>query len=135
MTAQQDPKLEVRPKQAYQPIETISVHHPLDQLSVTESDKARQLIIAARGSDAILQFRSIFLDEPLKKELVPFLEAEHAGSITAQTPRPARLAKIQYDVVKSDKSHEYIESVVDLGTGKETVTRVVDKMHQSSVTM
>lgn len=130
-----NPKLEVRAKQAAQSTKTSAVPHPLDQLSVAESDKTRDLIVAARGSGAVLQFRSIFLDEPLKKELVPFLEAEHAGSLTAQTPRPARLAKAQYDVVNSDKSHEYIESVIDLGSGKETVKRVVDKTHQSSVTL
>jgi len=135
MSAQQDTRLDAHPKPAHQPSVPSPISHPLDQLSVAESDEARELIIAARGKNAVLQFRSIFLNEPLKKELIPFLEAEHAGIINAQTPRPPRLAKVQYDVVSKDKGHEYIESVVDLSTGKETVKRLVDKVHQSSVTM
>jgi primary-amine oxidase len=140
MTAQQDPKLEARPK-TYQSNGTNStkpttpIPHPLDQLSVAETDKARKHVIEARGSDTVLQFRSIYLEEPPKKELVPFLEAEHAGKITAQTPRPARVAKVLYDVVAKDKTHEYIESDIDLGTGKESIKRVVDKVHQSAMTM
>lgn len=82
----------------------------------------------------LIQFRSISLEEPAKQELVQFLEAEHVASITADTPRPARLARIQYDVIKSDKTRQYIESVVDLSTTKEIVHRVVGKPHHASIT-
>jgi len=125
--------LEVRPK-TYDPVKPTSVPHPLDQLSVAETEKAGKIIVAGHSSDVVIQFRSIFLEEPAKKDLIVFLDAEHAGNLTAKTPRPVRLAKIQYDVVKSDKSHEYVESVVDLGTEKETVKRVVDNGIQASMT-
>jgi primary-amine oxidase len=111
-----------------------SIPHPLDQLSVTESDLARDVILNARGPNVAINFRSIFLEEPLKKELSYFLELEHSGRVTAQTPRPARLAKVQYDIVRDDKHVEYIESLVDVARGKEIRQRTVDKPHQPGLT-
>lgn len=108
--------------------------HPLDQLTVAESNIAREVILDTRGTNAAIQFRSIALEEPLKKELWQFLELEHAGSVTAATPRPARQARVQYDVVRSPKDIEYTESWVDVVTGKETQHRVVDKVHQAALT-
>jgi primary-amine oxidase len=110
------------------------VPHPLDHLSVTESDAARQIVLDARGSDVAIHFRSIALEEPLKKDLTKFLDLEHAGKLTAETPRPARLAKIQYDVVRGDKNHEYTESWVDVILEKETRHRVIEKVHQAALT-
>jgi hypothetical protein len=40
---------------------------------------------------------------------------------------------VLYDVVKSDKSHEYTHSVVDLSSGKEKEHRVIDKIHQAAL--
>lgn len=111
----------------------IQLPHPLDLLSVTESDRARQVILDARGSNVAIQFRSIALEEPPKKELWPFLELEHAGRLNENTPRPARQARVQYDVIRG-KDIEYTESFVDLVTGKETQHRVVDKVHQAALT-
>ena len=108
--------------------------HPLDHLSVAESDAARQVILDARGSEVAIHFRSIALEEPLKKELTQFLDLEHAGKLTAKIPRPARIAKVQYDVIRGDKNHEYTESWVDVVSGKETRHRVIDNVHQASLT-
>lgn len=112
-----------------------SAPHPLDQLSVHESDLARGVILNARGRNVAIQFRSIALEEPPKKELTQFLDLEHAGRLTAQTPRPSRLAKVQYDVVRADKNHEYIESWVDVVLRKEVEQRVVDKAHHAALTL
>lgn len=71
----------------------------------------------------------------MKHELVPFLEAENSGNLTTSIFRPARLARVQYDVIKADKTHEYTESVIDISSGRETVKRVVDKKHQPSITV
>ncbi len=134
MTAQKEIPLPIRPSG----IETTmisSLPHPLDPLSVAEFEKARQSIISASGNDVIIKFRAIYREEPLKEELVPFLEAEHSGGITPHVPRPARLAMVQYDVVGSDKSHVYIHSVVDLSTGNEIKHRVISKVHQAALTM
>lgn len=111
-----------------------AVPHPLDQLSIEESDYAREVILNARGSQVAINFRSIFLEEPPKHELSRFLELENAGRVTSHTPRPARVAKIQYDVIREDRKHEYMESCVDVVSGKETHRRVVEKMHQPALT-
>lgn len=108
--------------------------HPLDQLSVAESDLARQAVLEARGAEITVNFRAIALEEPPKEELIRFLELEHAGSLTPQTVRPARLAKVQYDVVRGDRSHEYTESLIDVHLGKEISQRVVDKIYQAGIT-
>ena len=108
--------------------------HPLDQLSIEESDYAREVILNARGSKVAINFRSIFVDEPPKQELSRFLDLENAGRVTSHTPRPARVAKVQYDVIRDDRQHEYMESCVDVESGKETQQRVVEKMHQAALT-
>jgi primary-amine oxidase len=112
-----------------------SIPHPLDQLSVYESDLARETILSARGRNVAIQFRSIALEEPPKKELWQFLELEHAGRLTPHAPRPARLAKVQYDVVRGDKNYEYMESWVDVVRKKEVEQRVVDKTHHAALTL
>ena len=111
-----------------------SIPHPLDQLSVAESDLAREVILNARGSNVAINFRSIFLDEPPKRELTYFLELEHSGRLNDQTPRPHRLAKVQYDIVRGHKQVEYTESLVDVISGKEVRQRAVDALHQASLT-
>jgi primary-amine oxidase len=111
-----------------------STPHPLDQLSSHEIDIAREAIFKARGKCLIL-FRDIFAQEPAKAELVPFLEAEHSGALTSSTLRPPRQARVQYDVIHDDKSHDYMESVIDIITGREVLHRVVDKKHQCALTL
>jgi primary-amine oxidase len=110
-----------------------SALHPLDPLSVEETNLARQIVLNARGSSVAL-IRSIALEEPPKKELSRFLELEHAGRVTSQTPRPSRRAKLQYDVIRGDKNHEYMESWVDLGQKKEVDQRTVDKIYHAALT-
>jgi len=117
-----------------QPDDSVPIPHPLDQLSISESDSARQVVLNARGPNVTIHFRSIFLEEPPKKQLSQFLDLEHAGRLTPQTPRPIRLAKVQYDVVKADRMHEYMESTVDVVSIQEVAQRVVDKTHQAALT-
>lgn len=109
--------------------------HPLDQLSVAESDLARQIILDARGTSVALNFRSIALEEPPKRELCQFLELENAGRVTQETLRPARLAKLSYDIIRGNGNHEYTESWVDLQSRAEARQRVIDnKVHQAALT-
>ncbi len=115
----------VVPKMAYP--------HPLDQLTADEVNVARQAILDARKAAVI--FRNIFTVEPPKAELVIFLECEHAGTLSADTPRPARQARVQYDVVYNDRSREYMESIVDLASGKEASLRKPEKGLQQSLTV
>jgi len=107
--------------------------HPLEQLSSDEVDLARQVVLDARN--AMIVFRNVFAVEPLKAEMTKFLAAEHAGTLSADTPRPPRLACIQYDVVHDDKNHDYMESHVNLASGEEIKHRVLDKTFQQSLTV
>ncbi|KAG9237669.1 copper amine oxidase [Amylocarpus encephaloides] len=96
-----------------------SIPHPLDALSVSETNAASHAILHTRGSSVAINFRSIFLEEPPKKELSEYLELEHSSRLSSQTPKPTRLAKVQYDAVNWNKEHAYMESLVDVATGKE----------------
>lgn len=95
--------------------------HPLSALSVQESEIARDVIQAAHPN-TILYFRQIFLREPPKSEVFAFLELEHSGKLTDNSPRPARLAQVWFDVGARDKDAEYVEAVVDLASRKITGT-------------
>lgn len=108
--------------------------HPLHQLSISETRIARETILNARGS-SVIEFRSIALEEPPKAELLAFLDVEHNAVLTSRTRRPARVARVQYDLLRAERSHEYTESLVDLDSKSEIFHRVVDKMHQPSLTM
>lgn len=132
MTVEKEAPLPTRPKGIDSAMPSSSPH-PLDPLTSGEFEKARQCIISARGDNVIIKFRAIYLEEPSKNELVPFLEAEHSTGIHSHTTRPARLAMVLYDVVKGDKSHEYTHSVVDLSSGKEIEHRAIDKIHQAAL--
>lgn len=112
-----------------------SVPHPLEWLSVIEIETARKAILEARGKEIVIKFRGIFLDEPPKQELIKFLDTEHAAGIKSHTPRPARLAKVQYDLIHANRTPEYTESIVDVNTGIEVSKRVVSKTHQPSLGM
>jgi primary-amine oxidase len=110
-----------------------SVRHPLEQLSSDEVDIAREVIKKARQS--LLLFRNVFTVEPPKAELVKFLNAEHAGTLSTDTPRPARQARVQYDVIGQDRSHQYFESVVDLASQTEVSKRTVEGGRQQAFTL
>jgi primary-amine oxidase len=109
------------------------LRHPLEQLSSDEVDIAREVIKKARQS--LLLFRNVFTVEPPKAELVKFLAAEHAGKVSADTPRPPRQARVQYDVIGQDKSHQYFESVVDLESQTEVSKRTVESGRQQAFTL
>jgi primary-amine oxidase len=132
MTSEKDAPLPARLKGIDSAMHS-SFPHPLDPLTSDEFEKARKCIISARGNDVIIKFRAIYLEEPSKHELVPFLEAEHSNGIDSHTPRPARLAMVLYDVVNGDKAHEYTHSLVDVSSSKEIEHRVIKKMHQAAL--
>ncbi|RMZ75133.1 hypothetical protein DV737_g5451, partial [Chaetothyriales sp. CBS 132003] len=107
--------------------------HPLDQLNADEVNIARDVVVMARQTPIL--FRNIFAVEPPKAELLKFLTAEHAGALTADTPRPPRQARVQYDVIQQDKSHEYMESVVDLASATEIKKKTIEKHCQQALTV
>lgn len=108
--------------------------HPLSILSVNEINLARDVILSLH-SGTVVDFREIFLREPDKAVLAPFLDTENAGSLAATTTSPPRLAKCQYDVIGSDKIPEYHESVIDLNSRERVQHEVVGKEFQACLTV
>ncbi|KAF4849635.1 Copper amine oxidase 1 [Colletotrichum siamense] len=100
--------------------------HPLKDLSEAEFKLAGDVVKKLYTSEVTLFFRAIYLQEPKKAELIPFLQAEHEGTLNDSTPRPPRRARLQYDVIKSGKLPEYTTSIVDLET-KTEAERIVAK--------
>ncbi|KAI1858990.1 uncharacterized protein JN550_012252 [Neoarthrinium moseri] len=87
--------------------------HPLANLSVEETNIASEVVKKCHP-DSILDFRVIYLQEPLKAELVKFLDLEHAGHVTPESPRPPRLARVHYGVIRKEQQPESVEAVVDI---------------------
>lgn len=100
--------------------------HPLDQLSVDEINRARNVILKSHSA-ASIAFRTITLEEPPKSDLVLFLQAEHKGELTSRTKRPPRRARILFEAIAKDRSVELRESVVDVVAGEECDHKVIDK--------
>jgi primary-amine oxidase len=109
-------------------------HHPLTPLSEAEINVARDVILASYP-DKVIFFREIYLEEPAKKDLVPYLQLEHSGKLSLTSPRPRRLAKCQYDVVGSERVPEFHEAVVDVERKTQINYTVVGKQHQASLTL
>lgn len=89
--------------------------HPLDILTVEEVNTARKLILSLHPGK-IVYFRETYLSEPLKKELIPFLTAEHEK--VSPLPSFKRRALVQYDVLDGDQVPVYQESILDLDLRK-----------------
>lgn len=87
--------------------------HPLQSLSVEETQQAKDILLTEHEGELVI-VREIWLQEPPKQELIKYLELEHSGSLTASSPRPARCAAAQFDVVGSDKIPWFHEAVVNL---------------------
>lgn len=111
-----------------------AVRHPLSDLTAAEIGRARDIVVGAH-KDCVLDFRLIYLFEPPKAEVLPFLALEHAGKITADTPRPPRLAQVKYDVIGASRVPEYHESEVNIETGEIINHEVVSTDHHASLTV
>jgi len=68
--------------------------HPLCPLTATEIKESARLIRGKYPAKTDIHFKVITLQEPVKAELVPFLEAEHATK--RPLPRLERKAFIAY---------------------------------------
>lgn len=78
---------------------------------------ARDVIRAAYPQN-VLKFRVIYLEEPAKEILAPYLDLEHAGKLTSSTPRPAREARVHFDTAHGGKPPQSHEAIIDLSTRK-----------------
>ena len=108
--------------------------HPLEQLSAVEIAVARDVILSSHD-DALVDFRYICLAEPPKAELRKFLHIEHSGEVTKDTPRPARVANVHYDVIGSDKIPIYHEALVDVESKERVKHEAISTEHQACLTL
>jgi primary-amine oxidase len=69
------------------------VAHPLCPLTAAEISTTAALIRSLWPAKTDLRFKVITLDEPAKKDFLPYLDAEHAGS---GSPFIARKAFVAY---------------------------------------
>ncbi|XP_044715703.1 copper amine oxidase, enzyme domain-containing protein [Hirsutella rhossiliensis] len=111
-----------------------SFPHPLSGLSIHETNRARDLVLKLHPG-TVIDFRATFLLEPPKAEVKEFLELEHADRITSDTPRPARLAQVRYDVIGGSKAAEYHESVIDLLKAKRISHQIIGPEHHAGLTV
>ncbi|KAH8703609.1 putative copper amine oxidase [Talaromyces proteolyticus] len=110
------------------------MYHPLKTLSEQEINIAKD-VISASHPNVVIFFREIYLEEPAKAELIPYLELEHNGKLSPTTPRLQRLATCQYDVMGSDRVPEFHEAVVDVEKKQRIKHIVVGKEHHATLTM
>jgi primary-amine oxidase len=111
------------------------IPHPLSALSLGETNLARDIVLGYHA-DQMLYFRQIILLEPPKEEVMPFLELEHSGKLDQYTPRPQRLAKVQYDAItKGTNVPQYQESIIDLRRKERVEHRVIAPAYHASLTM
>ncbi|KAF2676768.1 copper amine oxidase-like protein [Lentithecium fluviatile CBS 122367] len=111
--------------------------HPFKILSIEETRIARDVILSLHTGNVVVDFREIYLQEPNKALMKQYLELEHSGR-PGQSPhskRPPRLAKVQYDIIGSDKVPEYNEAVVDVETRKRMKHEVIGKEFHASLTL
>ena len=111
-----------------------SLPHPLSDLTVAEVNAARDLVLSLHPG-TVVDFRSIYLFEPPKAEVIPFIEAEHSGHLTPSTPRPRRLAQVRYDVIGNSKAPTYHESIVDVQKLERIDTRIIPAQYHASLTV
>jgi primary-amine oxidase len=112
----------------------MSLPHPLQPLSVLEVHVARDVVLSA-SKNLVLDFRSLSLEEPPKAELQPYLDLEHRGLLKADTPRPARLARVTYDVIGPDRVAKYFETLVDIAEKIVVSHEVIDKPAHAALTL
>ncbi|EFY97714.1 copper amine oxidase family protein [Metarhizium robertsii] len=111
-----------------------AVPHPLSDLSAQESNAARDAVLKLHPG-AVIDFRAIYLLEPNKADVLKFLALEHAAKLTPDSPRPARLAQVKYDVIGGSEPTQYHESVINVATAQRVKHTVVGQEHHASLSI
>lgn len=70
-----------------EPVAKQNVTHPLAPLTPSEIATTADLLRSVWPSNTDLRFKIITLDEPPKKQMIPYLEAVHSGSPLPYVPR------------------------------------------------
>ncbi len=75
------------------PVAKYTAAHPLCPLTASEISTTADLVRSVWPANIDLRFKVITLEEPAKKSMIPFLEAEHSG---ASLPEISRKAFVSY---------------------------------------
>ena len=108
--------------------------HPLQQLSIEETNAARGMVLANHPG-ALIDFRIITLQEPAKVDLVKYIDLEHAERLESSSPRPTRLARAHYDVIDESRTPVYLESIIDIDGGQIVAQKEVPEDRHASLTV
>ncbi|KAK5143383.1 hypothetical protein LTR04_001910 [Oleoguttula sp. CCFEE 6159] len=101
-----------------------SPYHPFSPLSAREIRTAAELIKGVWPANTDLHYKAVTLEEPLKVEAVPYLEAEHNGE---STPSIDRKAFVSYYLRNTNKFHE---AIVNLSENRvESNVRLGNNIH------
>ncbi|KAH0543299.1 hypothetical protein FGG08_002362 [Glutinoglossum americanum] len=101
--------------------------HPLAPLTSSEITTSTHLVKCLFPRDTNLQFKAITLHEPKKRDVIPYLAAEHASK---HPPHLARKAFVLYYIKNTDKLHE---AILSLSEGRvESNVRLAPEHHSSS---
>jgi primary-amine oxidase len=92
--------------------------HPLQPLSEEEILKARNILSKKHSSETNLFFRSAYLEEPSRDDLVKFLAAEHGHHDKDLASSLPRLVKFIYDAIKGPGNYQLTDTVVDINAGE-----------------
>jgi primary-amine oxidase len=95
--------------------------HPFDALSPDEISRTAAIVRPHFGSQEP-NFRVITLQEPPKKEMIPFLESEHEGRTADHAPM--RCARVEVVIKLSEEQNGLFELSVDLDNNK-----IIAKQH------
>ena len=107
----------------------------MSALTIEETNAARDVILKSHPG-ASIYFRTLYLLEPPKAELLKFLDTEHAGSLSPNTARPARVAEVKYDAIESgSKVPVYMESHVDIGRRERVKNETISSEFHASLTL
>lgn len=96
--------------------------HPFDPLGPDEISRAAAIVRPHFGAQEP-NFRVITLQEPPKKEMIPFIDNEHAER--ACDHAPMRCARVEVVISASEEDNGLFELVVDLDDD-----RIIAKQHQ-----
>ena len=69
-----------------------------------------------------------------KADLIKYLDAEHAGTVSSNTPRPPRLARVHYDAIEG-KVPRYAEAIVDIAKKARVSHQYISTEFHASLTV
>ncbi|KAH0846092.1 hypothetical protein AYO21_12161 [Fonsecaea monophora] len=84
------------------------VAHPLCPLTAAEISTTAELVRSVWPSTIDLRFKVITLDEPSKKSMIPYLDAEHSSAGSSSLPAIPRKAFVSYYIRNTNRFHEAV---------------------------